>query len=85
MPKRIPTVEHAMEAQVAIRELRTATHPLWLSAVASGNWTVIAECKALAATLKVAAAQARRIAALAEPGVNECADGVRAMNHGAAA
>lgn len=82
MPRRTPTVELAMEAQVAIRELRSATHPLWESAVASGDWSVIAEVKALAATLKIAAGQARRIAALAEPGV--CADGLFEIGHGKA-
>lgn len=83
MPKRVPTVERAMEVQVAIRDLRSATHPLWEAAVASGNWSVMAECKALAATLKVAAGQARRIASLAEPGV--CADGLLEPGHGVAA
>ena len=85
MARPVPAVERAMEVQVAIRGLRSATHPLWEAAVASGNWSVIAECKALAATLKVAATQARRIAALAEPGANECADGLHRIGHGRAA
>lgn len=85
MPRPIPTVEHAMEAQVGIRALRSATHPLWEAAIATGNWTLISEVKALAGTLKVAAAQARRIAALAEPSEHECADGIREPGHGKAA
>jgi hypothetical protein len=85
MGAKVPAVERAMEVQVAIRELRTTTHPLWEAAVASGNWTVIAECKALAATLKVAAAQARRIASLAEPSVMDCSEGLRRTGHGRAA
>lgn len=85
MPKAVPAVERAMEAQVAIRALRSQTHPLYEAAIATGNWTLIAECRALAATLKVAATQARRIAGLAEPGANECADGMRQIGHGRAA
>lgn len=75
-------VDAAIEVQVSIRGLRTTTHPLWLAAVATGNWTLLAECRALASTLKLAAAQARRIAGLAEV---QCPDGVEASGHGRAA
>jgi hypothetical protein len=67
MPRSIPAVEHAMEVQVSLRALRSATHPLWEAAVATGDADLIAECHALAQTLRVANVQARRIAALAEP------------------
>lgn len=76
------TVERAMEVQVALRSMRTHTHPLYEAAVATGNWTLLAECRALAATLKVAALQTRRIAGMAE---TACADGVEAPGHGRAA
>ena len=62
----VPVVERAMEVQVAIRGLRTQTHPLWEAALATGNWTLLSECRALAGTLRVAATQARRITGLAE-------------------
>lgn len=74
-----------MDMQVALRDLRSATHPLWEAAVASGNWNVMAECKALASTLKVAAGQARRIAALAEAPMLDCSEGLRRTGHGRAA
>lgn len=85
MGAKTPLVERAMECQVAIRELRSATHPLWEAAVASGNWAVMAEAKALAATLKTAAGQARRIAGLAEPSFVDCSEGLRRTGHGRAA
>ena len=78
----VPVVERAMEVQVAIRGLRTQTHPLWEAALATGNWTLLSECRALAGTLKVAATQARRITGLAEA---RCPDGIKAAGHGRAA
>jgi len=81
MPRRAPLVEHAMEAQVALRDLSHVTVPLWESALASGDWSAIAECKALAATLHAASVQARRIARLAE-GKVKCADGLIEPGHG---
>lgn len=82
MPRKPLAVERAMECQVAIRALRSQTHPLWEAAMATGDWTLLAECRALASTLKLAAAQARRIAGLAEV---QCPDGVEASGHGRAA
>jgi len=85
MPRTTPTVERAMEVQVAIRDLRSATHPLYEAALASNDWNLLAECRALSATLKAAAHIARRIARFAEPGPRECADGLLEPGHGAAA
>ena len=82
MVRPVPVVERAMEVQVALRALRTQTHPLWEAAMATGNWTLMAECIALAGTLKVAAQQARRITGLAEV---RCPDGIKAAGHGRAA
>lgn len=56
-----------MEVQARLRTLRSATHPLWEAAVATGDGALISECHALAQTLRVANVQARRIAGLAEP------------------
>lgn len=82
MGAKVPAVEHAIETQVALRALRSATHPLWEAAIATGNWSLIAEVKALAATLKVANTQARRIAGLAE---TACPDQLVGLGHGRAA
>lgn len=71
-----------MDVQVAIRGLRSQTHPLWEAVIATGDWTLLAECRALAATLKVAAAQARRVTGLAEV---QCPDGIVAIGDGRAA
>lgn len=76
--------ERAMEVQVALRELRTTTHPLWEAAVASGNGLLMAECKALAQTLRIANRQAQRAAAIAD-GLAVCADGLFEPGHGRAA
>lgn len=84
MPRRVPLVEHAMETAVALRDLRRVTVPLWEAAIASGNWNAIAEAKALATTLNIAARQARRIARLAE-GHAECRDGLLEGGHGVVA
>lgn len=72
-----------METQVAIRDLKRATAPLFEAAVASGNWHAMAEAKALAATLHGASLQARRIAGIAD-GI-ECPDGLDRPTHGKAA
>jgi hypothetical protein len=58
--------EAAMEVQVGLRALRSLTHPLWESAVASGNGLLVTECHALAMTLRVANQQAQRVAAIAD-------------------
>ena len=72
-----------MEAQVAIRELRKGCLPLFEAALASGDFAVAAEAKALHETLKVAGLQARRLTGLAE-GV-ACPDGQVGLFHGSAA
>lgn len=84
MGAKVPAVEHAMEVQVGLRALRKSTHPLWESAVASGNGALVAECHALAMTLRVANRQAQRIAAIAD-GLLACPDGLFEPGHGAAA
>lgn len=84
MPKRVPVVEHSMEFQAELRSLRAITHPMWLEACRTGNYALMSEVKAIAATLRVAQHQAQRIAAIAEaPGV--CADGLFEPGHGKAA
>jgi hypothetical protein len=82
MPRPIPTVEHAMEAQAAIRRVQHATAPLWESAIRLGNWGLLSECKRLDATLRLAMGQARRIAGLAE---TACPDEQTGSPHGRAA
>jgi hypothetical protein len=66
MPRPVPAVEAAMEAQEAVRSLRSACSPLWAATLASGDWSLISECQALSATLAAAQQQLRRIAGLAE-------------------
>ncbi len=83
MPRPSPLVDRAMETQVALRDLRRVTVPLWEAAVASGNWTAMSEAKALAATLRSATLQCRRIAGLAD-GI-ACPDGFGLAGHGRAA
>lgn len=67
MSRPVAAVEYAMEVQAALHALRKHTLPLWTAALASGDWTLMAEVKALAATLRSASAQTRRIAGLTEP------------------
>lgn len=83
-PRRPSTaaVEHAMEVQTSIRAAQHTTAPLWEAAIRLGNWALLAECKALDATLKAGMTQARRIAGLAE---TACPDGIEATGHGRAA
>lgn len=83
MPRPLGVAERAMDAQVGIRELRKRTAPLFEAAVATGDWTLMAETKALAETLRVGLKQARRIAGLAE--AIACPDGVAGAGHGRAA
>lgn len=83
MPRVAPVAELAMEAQVGILELARRIAPLYERALASGDYAVMAETKALAQTLKVARLQAKRIAGFAER--IECADGLWEPGHGRAA
>lgn len=74
----------AVDAQVAIHELaRRQGAPLYEAAMRSGDFAVMAEAKALAATLRVARLQAKRIAGLAD-GI-ACPDGIAGLWHGRAA
>jgi hypothetical protein len=83
MARPIPLVAEAMEAQVALRDLRRSRAPLFEAAFRSGNHAAMQEAQALAETLRIAEAQARRIAGLAEPRV--CPDGIFEIGHGRAA
>lgn len=83
MYRRPSATEHAMDAQVALRDFRHACAPLWASAVASGDWSLMAESHALADTLRTAQRQLRRIAGRADS--IACPDGVAGASHGRAA
>lgn len=79
----IPIVEHAMEVQATLRRLRKDTSPMYAAALASGDYAVVQETHALAQSLRIAQAQAKRIAGMVE---SACPDEpVRAPGHGAAA
>jgi len=83
MARALSLVERGMEAQAEIRALRKACAPLHEAAIASGDWTVMAETQALAATLRAAGVQARRLTGFAEN--IACPDGRRDSGHGLAA
>lgn len=83
MPPRMPAVEHACEAQVALHSLRTVCGLLWAAAMASGDWSLMSDCQALSGTLRVAQTQLRRIAGRAD--AIACPDGQRGVGHGRAA
>lgn len=72
-----------MEAQVAIRDCRTRIAPLYEAALASRNHAVLAEAKALAATLQTALLQAKRLTGYAD-GL-ACPDDLWGAGHGRAA
>jgi hypothetical protein len=83
MPRPVAVIEHAMEAQVACASLRKVAAPLWEAAIASGDWNLLAECKALSTTIRIASVQLRRIAGRAE--TLDCPDDIAKPGHGAAA
>jgi hypothetical protein len=83
MPRPIPPVDHAIEAQAVLHALRRACGPLWEAAMASGSWTLMAESKALAETLRSAQVQLRRISGEIES--IACPDGEAKAGHGRAA
>lgn len=66
MPRPVALAEYAMEASAGIRELRRATAPLFEAALRSGNHAAMTEAHALAATLRVAERQSKRIAGIAD-------------------
>jgi len=82
MARPLPLVEHAMEVHAHLRRFRKETAPLYRAALATGDFTVMAETHALAETLRIAQLQAKRLAGLAEA---RCADGIVGPAHGAAA
>lgn len=71
-----------MEAQVALRSLRAVSAPLWEAALASGDWALMADCKALSVTFGIASVQLRRMTRRAD---ELCPDGLLEPGHGAAA
>ena len=84
MPRPITLSEHAVEAQVVIRDARRAMAPMYEAALRSHNAAAISEAKHVAGTLKVAERQARRLAGIAD-GLLVCADGLFEPGHGIAA
>jgi len=82
MPRPLPIVEHAMEVQAVLRQLRKSTAPMYEAALRTGDSGVLFETHALAQTLRVAQIQARRIAGMATA---VCPDDEVLPGHGAAA
>lgn len=84
MARHVPLAAEAMEAQVGLREFRRSRARLFEAALQSGNHAAVAEAHALAATLRIAEKQARRLAGIAD-GLITCADGLFEPGHGRAA
>jgi hypothetical protein len=83
MPRPAALDEHAIEFQVALRDLRRRqAAPLWESAVASGDWSQMSDAKALDRMLRAADALVKRMAGRASA---PCADGLLEPGHGLAA
>lgn len=82
MARPIPVVEHAMEVQATLRRLRKDTAPMYKAALATGDIGVLWETHALAQTLRIAQAQAKRIAGMAS---SACPDDIARPGHGRAA
>lgn len=74
---------HSMDVQAEVRELRRRAAPMFEAAMATGDWNLVAETKALADTLKAAGTLARRVAGMAD--AISCPDGVAGAGHGRAA
>lgn len=66
MPRQTPVVEKAMDAQAAVKACRSACAPLHEAGLASGDFDLMVEVQAFAATLRIAQLQARRLTARAE-------------------
>lgn len=81
MPRPPSVTEQAMEVHAHLRRFRKDTAPLYAAALATGDFTVMAETHALAETLRIAQLQARRLAGFAEAA---CADGRAEPGHGLA-
>lgn len=84
MPRPVTLAEHALDAQVILRETRRRMAPLYEAALRSNNLSAIAEAKAVADSIRVAERQSHRLAGIAE-GLVVCADGLFEPGHGAAA
>lgn len=84
MPRPVSLADHAIDAQVVLREARRAMAPLYAAALASRNLAAIAEAKHVADSIRVAERQAKRLAGIAD-GLVSCADGLFEPGHGAAA
>lgn len=71
--------EQAVEFQVALRDLRrSVAAPLWEAAIASGDWSQLADAKALEGILRVADRIAKRMAGRVSA---PCADGLLEPGH----
>ena len=82
MPRPLPLDEQSVEFQVALRDLRRRhAAPLWEAAIASGEWSQLADAKALDGVLKVAERIAKRMAGRVTA---PCADGLLEPGHGMA-
>lgn len=73
----------SMDLQVEVRELARSAAPMFEAAMATGDWNLIAETKALAQSLRVVGIQAKRVAGMAD--AIACPDGESAPGHGRAA
>jgi hypothetical protein len=84
MARPLPLDEAAVEFQVGVRELRRrrSAAPLWEAAIGSGDWSQLADAKALAGLLRVADRIAKRMAGRV---ASTCADGILEPGHGKAA
>jgi hypothetical protein len=83
MPRPTPPVNVAMDGQAAIADARRRCLPMLEAAVASGNWSAMAEAKAIATTFGALRTQARRLTGFLDRAA--CADGIRRPGHGVAA
>jgi hypothetical protein len=83
MPRPLPVDLAAVEFQVGVRELRRhSAAPLWEAAIGSGDWSQLADAKALDGLLRVADRIAKRMAGRVS---SACADGILEPGHGRAA
>jgi len=83
MARPLPLDEAAVEFQAGVRELRRrAAAPLWEAAIGSGDWSQLADAKALDGLLRVADRIAKRMAGRVSA---VCADGILEPGHGKAA
>ena len=83
MPRPLVASESAREAQVILRDARRRCTPMLEAALASGDWTTMADAKAFATTFRALLAQARLITGRLD--AVACADHIARPAHGRAA